>query len=157
MTKTNAKLKTKPQNKIKNDVVKTKGTADEVDKYVGSRVRMQRTILGLSQEKLADFVGVTFQQVQKYERGANRISASRLLSFSKILQVPVSYFFEGMEETSNLKKIGFAEDAQETFDGDDNNILSKKETLDLLKAYYSEKDAKKRKEIVKFVKSMSKK
>src|SRR5579862_3410669 len=65
-----------------------------VDVHVGSRVRLRRTLLGMSQEKLGDAIGLTFQQVQKYERGANRIGASRLYDLARVLDVPVSYFFE---------------------------------------------------------------
>ena len=68
-----------------------------VDWHVGGRVRFRRSMLGMSQEKLADALGITFQQVQKYERGLNRISASRLYDISRVLAVPVSYFFEGAE------------------------------------------------------------
>ena len=66
-----------------------------VDKYVGSRVRMRRIMLGMSQEKLGDALGLTFQQVQKYEKGTNRVGASRLQQISEILQVPVSFLFDG--------------------------------------------------------------
>src|SRR5512144_1355925 len=74
------------------------GVPNPVDIHVGSRVRLRRTLLGLSQEKLGEAVGLTFQQIQKYERGANRIGASRLFEFSRILDVPVSFFFEDMAE-----------------------------------------------------------
>src|SRR5215831_229867 len=67
------------------------------DVHVGSRVRLRRTLLGMSQEKLGEAIGLTFQQVQKYERGANRVGASRLFDLSRVLDVPVSYFFEEME------------------------------------------------------------
>jgi transcriptional regulator with XRE-family HTH domain len=70
-------------------------TPDPIDKYVGSRVRMRRILLGLSQEKLGAALGLTFQQVQKYEKGTNRISASRLQEISKTLNIPPSYFFDG--------------------------------------------------------------
>ena len=70
-----------------------RGRSNQVDAHVGTRVRMRRTLLGLSQEKLGDALGLTFQQVQKYERGANRIGASRLFQLSLILDVPVSFFF----------------------------------------------------------------
>jgi transcriptional regulator with XRE-family HTH domain len=73
-------------------------TANPVDLHVGSRVRMRRKILGVSQQRLADSLGLTFQQVQKYERGANRISASKLYAMATTLQAPVSYFFEGLAE-----------------------------------------------------------
>ena len=69
--------------------------SDPIDKHVGSRVRMRRLMLDMSQEKLGDELGITFQQVQKYEKGTNRISASRLLEISRALQVPVPFFFEG--------------------------------------------------------------
>lgn len=72
-----------------------KKAPNPTDKHVGARVRMRRMMLGMSQEKLADGLGLTFQQVQKYEKGANRIGASRLQQIGNILQVPVSFFFEG--------------------------------------------------------------
>ena len=68
---------------------------DPIDRYVGSRVRMRRLMLNMSQEKLGNELGITFQQVQKYEKGTNRVSASRLQAMSYILQVPVAFFFEG--------------------------------------------------------------
>jgi transcriptional regulator with XRE-family HTH domain len=80
-----------------------------IDIHVGSRVRLRRLLLGMSQEKLGDELGVTFQQVQKYERGANRIGASRLYRVSKVLQVPVGFFFEGLEGSPVT---GFAEGDQ---------------------------------------------
>jgi transcriptional regulator with XRE-family HTH domain len=81
-----------------NEIVKqamVNKTLNLVDKHVGSRVRMRRMILGMTQEKLGDALGLTFQQVQKYEKGANRIGASRLQHLSHILQIPVPFFFEG--------------------------------------------------------------
>jgi transcriptional regulator with XRE-family HTH domain len=72
-----------------------KKAPNPIDKHVGSRVRMRRMMLGMSQEKLGDALGLTFQQVQKYEKGTNRIGASRLQQISQILQVPVAFFFEG--------------------------------------------------------------
>ena len=72
-----------------------KKAPNPIDKHVGSRVRMRRMMLGMSQEKLGDALGLTFQQVQKYEKGTNRIGASRLQQISLILQVPVAFFFEG--------------------------------------------------------------
>src|SRR6266567_5359493 len=69
------------------------------DSHVGARVRLRRTLLGMSQEKLGNAIGLTFQQVQKYERGANRIGASRLFDLSRVLDVPVAFFFDDMPET----------------------------------------------------------
>lgn len=74
--------------------------AHPVDLYVGSRLRIRRKVLGLSQTQLADALGITFQQIQKYERGANRISASKLYEAARLLRSPVSYFFEGLDETA---------------------------------------------------------
>ena len=78
--------------------------ADPTDKHVGSRVRMRRLMLDLSQTELADALGISFQQVQKYEKGTNRISASRLQQISSILQVPIPFFFEGLSDPSNTAK-----------------------------------------------------
>src|SRR5438105_3475779 len=78
-----------------------KKTPNPIDKHVGSRVRMRRMMLGMSQEKLGDALDLTFQQVQKYEKGTNRIGASRLQEISHILQVPVSFFFEGAPATAD--------------------------------------------------------
>src|SRR5215208_5533266 len=72
------------------------GKPNPIDVHVGSRVRLRRTLLGMSQEKLGEAIGLTFQQVQKYERGANRIGASRLFDLSRVLDVPVSFFFDDM-------------------------------------------------------------
>ena len=94
----------KPMNRTN---IKTKGKPCETDVHVGHRLRLRRSFLGLSQEKLADALELTFQQVQKYERGVNRISAGRLWEMSKILDVPVSYFYEGLErgEVSPLEDL----------------------------------------------------
>ena len=75
---------------------KTKGTPDEIDVHVGARLRLRRTLLGISQEKLANAIDLTFQQVQKYEKGLNRISAGRLYQFSRILDVPVTFFYDNI-------------------------------------------------------------
>ena len=75
-----------------------KKAPNPTDKHVGARVRMRRMMLGMSQEKLGDALGLTFQQVQKYEKGANRIGASRLQQIAHILQVPVSFFFDGLAD-----------------------------------------------------------
>ncbi len=147
---------------MKNQKVrKTKGVPDDVDRHVGQQLKSRRILLGMSQEKLAESVGITFQQVQKYERGTNRISAGRLLKFSKTLQVPVGYFFEGAEvspkaEPGGSKKQGFSDSEQESLTGSmPEDVMSRKETLDLLRNYYSIKDPSVRKMILKMVKSMA--
>jgi transcriptional regulator with XRE-family HTH domain len=105
-----------------------------IDVHVGSRVRLRRNMLGLSQEKLGEAIGLTFQQVQKYERGANRIGASRLHDLSRVLDVPVSFFFDDMDPVrAPAIPAGFAEPPGEAFDADP---LHKRETVDLITAYY---------------------
>lgn len=120
-----------------------------VDIHVGSRVRQRRTLLGMSQEKLGDALGLTFQQVQKYERGANRVGASRLHDISRILDVPVSYFFE---ELSGSAAAGLAEEPA-AFERDP---MAKRETLELVRAYYRITDPKVRKRIFELTKAVAK-
>ena len=101
-------------------------------------MRLRRTLLGMSQEKLGEAIGLTFQQVQKYERGANRIGASRLFELSKVLDVPVSYFFDDMASevagtSRGYASAGFAEDGGPAYEADP---LAKRETLELVRAYY---------------------
>src|SRR4051812_39207366 len=95
-------------------------------------------MLGLSQEKLGEMIGLTFQQVQKYERGANRIGASRLYELSRVLDVPVSFFFDDTDPIRAPAMGGFAEPAAETFEADP---LRKPETLDLVQAYLAIENA----------------
>jgi transcriptional regulator with XRE-family HTH domain len=133
-----------------------RGRSNQVDAHVGTRVRMRRTLLGYSQEKLGDALGLTFQQVQKYERGANRIGASRLWHLSRILDVPVAFFFEDMEEpqagTPQGIAIGLAEGA-DTFDHDP---MAKRETLELVRSYYKISDPKVRRRVFELVKALGK-
>ncbi|MAI07805.1 MAG: transcriptional regulator [Magnetococcales bacterium] len=120
---------------------------DPVDVYVGSRVRLRRTVLGMSQEKLADQLGITFQQVQKYENGSNRIGSSRLFAISNILNVPVEYLFEGC----HVEGSSVSEEVSE-FD----RQMNKKESIELIKFYYSITDEKVRKKVLDLIKSMAK-
>lgn len=128
-----------------------------VDIHVGSRVRMRRTLLGMSQEKLGDALALTFQQVQKYERGANRVGSSRLYEISQILDVPISFFFEEMSpETAALTPLpvsasGVAESSEE-FERDP---LAKRETLELVRAYYRISDPRIRKRIFELTKAVA--
>lgn len=130
---------------------KTKGTPDSVDIHVGKQIRTQRSLLGMSQQKLAESIGLTFQQVQKYERGTNRVSAGRLYQFSKLLNVPISYFFDQYGEAKS--SYGFSDNEQAAFGEED--LMQKKETLELVRVYYSVQDEQKRKSILKFIKSMA--
>lgn len=125
-----------------------------VDIHVGKRVRMRRSLLGLSQEHLAKAVNVTFQQIQKYERGTNRVSAGRLYQFSKILDVPISYFYQEYGESDKAKKAIYALADNDQDDFLSEEVLYSREALDLLKTYYSLEDEKKRKELLKIIRSM---
>lgn len=116
-----------------------------VDVHVGLRVRQRRALLGMSQTDLGQAVGLTFQQVQKYERGFNRVSASRLFEFAAVLDVPVSHFFEGMAETaSGRRKAGRSKkgEAAESI-----TKHTKRETLELVRAFYKINSATQRRHL----------
>ena len=105
---------------------------------VGSRVRLRRNMLGMSQEKLGEMLGLTFQQVQKYERGANRISASRLYALSEVLDVPVRFFYDDTDPVrAPAIPDGFAERPADGFDSDP---MRRRETMELVEAYFRIKD-----------------
>ena len=127
---------------------KTRGKPNNVDIHVGDRVRQRRTLLGLSQEKLASALDLTFQQVQKYERGANRIGAGRLFQLSRALDVPVGYFFD---EIDSQHVVGMAEGAPSSFRGD---LMGQRETLLLVRAYYAISDPGVRRRMLDLMRSM---
>lgn len=146
-----------PTTKIKTrkaEVTKKKGRANSIDEHVGVQLRQRRALLGLSQEKLAEQVGITFQQIQKYENGANRVSASRLYEFSKVLDIPVTFFFESYSSNENRAMAGFADNDQAGFEGVA-DIMHRKETLELIRVYYSIESPKLRKDLFKLLKSMA--
>jgi transcriptional regulator with XRE-family HTH domain len=122
-----------------------------VDKYVGSRVRMRRIMLGMSQEKLGEALGLTFQQIQKYEKGTNRVGASRIQQISEILQVPVSFLFEG-SPTGTATADGFAEAGSPSYISD---FLATSEGLALTRAFTRITDAKLRRSIVDLVEQIA--
>ena len=132
------------------------GVANPVDIHVGARLRLRRTLMGLSQERLGAAVGLTFQQIQKYERGANRIGASRLYEFSKILEVPISYFFEDipgeLDTHAGRFKAGLRDHEQDEIERDP---LVKRETLELVRAYYRIPSRRARKRLFELTKSLS--
>ena len=103
---------------------------NEIDHHVGRRLRRRRRLMGYTQQSLAESVGVRFQQIQKYECGANRVSAARLFELAEALNVPVQYFYDGLSERDHMD----TEDLPEFMAPD---IMSKKETMDLVRAYYS--------------------
>ena len=129
-----------------------------VDIQVGAKVKSRRLILGLSQEELAKSIGLTFQQVQKYERGTNRISVSRLVEICKALKVPVDYFFESGTSSvtksagKSLAMKGFSDTRQETLEEDP---LSKKDVLELIRAYSKIRNPGLKKQILEMAKAMS--
>ncbi|MDP1738157.1 MAG: helix-turn-helix transcriptional regulator [Caulobacter sp.] len=101
----------------------------DIDVHLGKRLRRRRRLLGLTQQQLAGTVGVRFQQIQKYECGANRISASRLWQLSEALEVPVGYFYDGLSDADRRE---LASDTS----GEGGEMFARKETLDLIRAYY---------------------
>src|ERR1051325_10874364 len=126
---------------------------DPVDVQVGSRVRLRRNMLGLSQEKLGEAIGLTFQQVQKYERGANRIGASRLHELSRVLDVPVEFFFDDTDPVrAPAIPAGFAEPPAEAFESDP---LRRRETIELVDAYYAIDDAAVRRRLFDLAKALA--
>ena len=130
-----------------------------IDVHVGGRVRLRRTLLGMSQEKLGDALGLTFQQVQKYERGVNRIGASRLFDLSRVLDVPIGFFFDDMPDalgnpggmSAARRGFGLAEQQE----GFDDETLHRRETLELVRAYYRINDAAVRKRVFELIKSLT--
>jgi transcriptional regulator with XRE-family HTH domain len=127
-------------------------TLNPIDIHVGARVRLRRNMLGLSQEKLGEAIGLTFQQVQKYERGANRIGASRLYELSRVLDVPISFFFDNTDPVRAPAMGGFAEPAAEAFEADP---LRKRETLELVRAYFAIEDATVRQRLFALAKALA--
>lgn len=122
-----------------------------VDVHVGKRLRLRRTMLGMSQDSIGKGIGVTFQQIQKYERGVNQIGPSKLLELAKILGVNVSYFFDDMLDSSKLASLkGFAEEEAEF----EKEKLDNKETLALIRAYYKIHDPTIRKKVLSLIKAM---
>ena len=129
-----------------------------VDMHVGKCVRLRRTLLGLSQEQLGTELNITFQQVQKYERGANRISASRLWDIGQILDVPINYFFDDMTENTMRSSPRRVSRGSEMLDLSDEQIkdpMARRETLELVRTYYLIEKPLVRKRISEMVKSIA--
>ena len=127
-----------------------------IDVHVGRRVRLRRTLLGMSQEQLGEALSITFQQVQKYERGSNRISSSRLWDIGQILDVPVSFFFDDMSDDTKdhsprKMRTGDAVDIDDV----PLDPMARRETLELVRAYYQIKNQTVRKRITEMVKSVA--
>jgi transcriptional regulator with XRE-family HTH domain len=126
-----------------------------MDIHVGSRVRLRRMVIGMSQEKLGEKMGLTFQQIQKYEKGTNRIGASRLFQLSQIMDVPVQFFFEDAPlayANRGTALAGFAESKTEAFLLD---FLNSRDGLELNRAFVKITDPKVRKRVVELVRALS--
>ena len=130
-----------------------------IDVHVGGRVRLRRTLMGMSQERLGEALGLTFQQVQKYERGVNRIGASRLFNLARVLDVPIGFFFDDMPDAVGgggggmgaRRSYGLADQQ----DGFDDETLHRRETLELVRAYYRINDPSVRKRVFELIKSLT--
>jgi transcriptional regulator with XRE-family HTH domain len=133
-------------------MMENKKKPNPIDIHVGSRVRLRRTMLGMSQEKLGESLGITFQQIQKYEKGTNRVGASRLQNISSILNVPVSFFFEDAPGDQANSQAGFAEASSSNYVVD---FLSSSEGLQLNRAFVRIGDPKVRRKLVDLVKALA--
>ncbi len=127
-----------------------KKSTGQIDKEIGSRMRMRRMVIGMSQEKLGEMLGLTFQQVQKYEKGTNRISVGRMIDIARILGVEIAFFFEGL--TRDKKGAGFAETAQPPFVSD---FMSTQDGHQLMRAFTRIKSAKARRAVVQLAVSLA--
>lgn len=131
-------------------VQNNKKKPNPIDVHVGSRIRLRRNMLGFSQEKLGESLGITFQQIQKYEKGTNRVGASRLQAISSILNVPVSFFFEDAPGSA-AQPIGFAEDNDSSYIVD---FINSSEGVQLTRAFTKITDPKIRRKIIDLVRTL---
>ena len=123
------------------------------NRHLGSKLRMRRLALGLTQTKVAKAINVTFQQIQKYEKGANRVGASRLFQLAKVLEVPISYFFDDLEtENSGDMQVGFAEEKSQDFVLE---FLNSREGLELNRAFVKIQDPQVRRRVIDLIRSLS--
>ena len=146
------------------NIVKKKGQSNLIDEHVGNRIKLRRSILGMSQKALADAAGITFQQIQKYENGENRVGASRLYDLSRILNVPITFFFEDIDKEkaeqsprmlklTPSRKYALAEDNMVM----DTDPMHRQETLTLVNAYYKIRDRQVAKKLLDMIVRMSEK
>lgn len=150
------------ERRIPKNVV-TENGPDPIDVHVGQRIRLRRNLVGMTQEQLASSVGVTFQQIQKYERGFNRVSASRLYDIGNVLSVPISFFFQDVSVQVAEERYG---SLPETFEpgssphlaeeeGFEEDPLSRTETLELVRNYWKIRNEKARSQVYALVKAMA--
>lgn len=130
-------------------------TKHDIDGYVGKRLKQRRTVMGLSQEAVAKAVGITFQQVQKYEKGSNAMNSRRLYEFARVLNVPVAYFFEGIDQNapSHNAASGFAEVSAAKFDHE--NKASDRESLEMMKSFKRIKEPMVRKRVADLLRAVA--
>jgi len=133
-------------------MVENKKKPNPIDIHVGSRIRLRRNMLGMSQEKLGESLGITFQQIQKYEKGTNRVGASRLQAIASILGVPVSFFFEDAPGQEGGGPAGFAEDSSTSYVVD---FLNSAEGIQLNRAFVKITDVKVRRKVIDLVKALA--
>ncbi len=127
---------------------------DSIDVHVGKRVRERRVQLGMSQKNLAEAVGVSFQQIQKNERGTNRIGASRMFELSKVLDVPVSFFFDDLPPQPPIKTVVTKKALAENREVFSPDLMGSRETQDLLDAYYAIGNPRLRKRLLTFIRGL---
>lgn len=150
----------KPKARRRQPITAKEYGPDPIDVHVGKRLRLRRTLLGMSQEQLANAIGVTFQQVQKYERGSNRVSASRLYDVARVLGVNIAFFFEDINATTtagrptqNLpEQAGLSDTPMPPYEQDE---LSRNETLELVRAYWKLPNSDMRKNVLELLRSMT--
>ncbi len=130
------------------------GIPSPVDVHVGARLRVRRTLLGMTQTELGDHLGVSFQQMQKYEQGTNRISASRLFALSQVLDVPVEYFFDDMPAAVAASSPAQGGGKAKKPPGYEPDPMATRETLELVRAYYKIEDADVRKRLYELTKAL---
>ena len=130
------------------------GIPSPVDVHVGARLRVRRTLLGMSQTTLGDAIGLTFQQMQKYERGANRISASRLFDLSRLLDVPIEYFFDDMPTAVAASSPTLGGGKAKKPPSYELDPMARRETLELVRAYYKITDPEIRKQLFEMTKTL---
>jgi transcriptional regulator with XRE-family HTH domain len=133
-------------------MTENKKRPNPIDIHVGSRIRLRRNMVAMSQEKLGDKLGITFQQIQKYEKGTNRVGASRLQAIGAILNVPVSYFFEDAPRENGEPGDGFAEEPGNTFSTD---FLSTTEGVQLIRSFVKISDPKVRRKVLDLIKVLA--
>jgi transcriptional regulator with XRE-family HTH domain len=134
----------------------SKGFPNPIDVHVGARIRLRRTLLGISQERLAEAIGLTFQQVQKYEKGANRVSSSRLVDVANALDVDISYFFQEMSAEVGKQTPSMLMDGNKLPKiADEKDPMVRRETLELVRAYYRIPDPAVRKRLAELTKAVA--